>query len=65
MSNIKQTKDGLIEKSTGRNIESPLDFLSQTAEVSLKLKEIFKDSGFKVSEIKIFDASQNILLSIY
>lgn len=25
MSNIKQTKDGLIEKSTGRKIVSPLD----------------------------------------
>lgn len=25
MSNIKETKSGLIEKSTGRKIESPLD----------------------------------------
>ena len=25
MSNIKQTKDGLVEKSTGRKIRSPLD----------------------------------------
>ncbi len=26
MSNITETKEGLVEKSTGRKIESPLDF---------------------------------------
>ncbi len=30
MSNIKQTKDGLIEKSTGRKIESPLERFPNT-----------------------------------
>jgi len=29
MSNIKETKDGLVEKSSGRKIESPLDTLNE------------------------------------
>ena len=30
MSNIKQTKDGLMEKSSGRKIVSPLDLKNQS-----------------------------------
>ena len=33
MSNIKKTKNGLIEKSTGRKIESPLDTTEQSRDV--------------------------------
>lgn len=33
MSKIKQTKDGLIEKSTERKIESPLDTTEQSRDV--------------------------------
>ncbi len=33
MANIKQTKDGLIEKSTGRKIESPLDIDSNKSAI--------------------------------
>ena len=31
MPNVKQTKDGLMEKSTGRKIESPLDTAEQSS----------------------------------
>jgi len=33
MSNIEQTKDGLIEKSSGRKIESPLDYVEKSNDV--------------------------------
>ena len=40
MSNIKQTKDGLVEKSTGRKIISPLDNKHGKLRVNFKGKII-------------------------
>ncbi len=37
-SNIKQTKDGLVEKSSGRKIESPLDKLDKSDKKSIIIK---------------------------
>lgn len=48
MSNIIETKDGLVEKSSGRKIESPLDFTKFTpsqCEIIQELSRTFDRLG--------------------
>jgi len=76
MSNIKQTKDGLVEKSTGRKIVSPLDppvpifhilgddridLEFSELRLSQNLIRIIKHYGYKVNEIEICKDTQFVV----
>ena len=53
MSRIKSTKYGLVEKSTGRKIESPLHMVIKAKEFILKLEPIIMNGKVVFSQESI------------
>lgn len=53
MSNIEATKDGLVEKSTGRKIKSPLDMVIKAKKFILKLEPIIMNGKVVFSQESI------------
>ena len=66
MSNIKETKDGLVEKSTGRKIKSPLDvepIKSHTMKYVNRIIIILAEHGYVVYKFTGHDTQIDLSLN--